>query len=312
MTSTTLSSSSSSEEIMTNNNKKPFISVAHIGNSIQYYNDCPRLLMNLLKVTYVDVTQDSCLRGGASLVTLPIKGNGMNHKFHTPPALRIQDGTYDIGSPTITSLLNRNGNNNNYNNYKNWDVIILNDHTQAPARETSRSKSIRVLQSTYLPQFRRQTRDPSSSSSSTKNPTIIFLMTAAYRSPVSGSEDLGSFDDFTMKIKNGYEEYQKCIPGSKIAPVGLAYQYLYRHHRMVWERLYARDDFHPSPHGTLLEAYVLYVTITDTPPPTTYSEDWWKMARYMQPPEVKPLPIPTKEEALFLRDIASRVCGGAV
>jgi hypothetical protein len=48
------------------NDTTSIIRVAHIGNSIQYYNDCPRLLQQLLEERFQKfVVQDSCLRGGA-------------------------------------------------------------------------------------------------------------------------------------------------------------------------------------------------------------------------------------------------------
>jgi len=278
------------ESMSSNESKRSSIRVAHLGNSIQYYNDCPRLLEHLLKLKYEQVTQDSCLRGGASLVSLSQKGNGMTRKFRTPPAKRL-DGTYDTGAPTVVDLLR-----------PKWDFVVLNDHTQAPARMDVRAKSKRILQSVYLPLL-------SKLDDGTVTPTVVFLMTAAYRIPVNDSDEIGTYDIFTAKLREGYAEYQALIPGSKVAPVGLAYQYLHQHHPIVWEGLYARDDFHPSPHGTLLEAYVLFATITETCPPMDYSSDWWRAARYMQPPEDEPLPLPSLEEARFLREVACRICG---
>jgi hypothetical protein len=213
----------------------------------------------------------------------------MAEKFRTPAA-RKADGTYDIGAPTVHDLLSQN-----------WDFVIVNDHTQAPAREEFKAKSKEALKSVYLPQLSDVHGDLS--------PTVIFLMTAAYRRQVNDSDELGNFDEFTEKLQQGYSEYQEMVPGSKVAPVGLAYQYLRHHHPKIWEGLYANDDFHPSPHGTLLEAYVLFATMTEFCPPSDYSLDWWNMARYMQPPNEEPLPLPTVEEATFFREIACKICG---
>jgi len=273
----------------TRSTTRPSIRVAHLGNSIQYYNDCPRLLATLLRQRrYGQVTQDSCLRGGSNLVTLAEQGNGMSSKFQTPPALK-SDGTYDIGSPTVATLL-----------ANDWNVVIINDQTQAPARASSRTNSKNVLKSTYLPRLK---------NSDGISATVIFLMTAAYwQSSIEGSDDLGTFDQFTAKLQKGYQQYQAVIPGSKIAPVGLAYQYLRSENRDVWESLYTDDGVHPSPHGTLLQAYVLYATLTNTCPPTQFSLSWWNAARYMQSPDDDPLPLPTSEEALYLRTIACEVC----
>ena len=138
--------------------------------------------------------------------------------------------------------------------------------------------------------------------------TVVFIVTAAYRKPVKNSQDLGSFDEFTERLYQGYQEYVKLFPKATLAPVGLAYQYVKKHiGDDLWEQLYARDDFHPSPHGTFLEASVLYCTIVGERPPT-YDIEWWKTARYMQPPDTAPLPLPTVEEAKILTDVACIIC----
>jgi hypothetical protein len=98
-----------------------------------------------------------------------------------------------------------------------------------------------------------------------------------------------------------------------VAPVGLAFQYVRNNYPKVddssfsWEWLYARDDFHPSPHGTLLEAFVLFSTIVGDEPPA-YDISWWDTARYMQPTDVEPLPLPTPEEGALLRGVACVIC----
>ena len=74
------------------------IAMAFLGNSMQYKNDCPRLVQQMVvqqaaavliltsRITTTLVLQDSCLRGGASLPGLWRNGNGMAEKFATPPA----------------------------------------------------------------------------------------------------------------------------------------------------------------------------------------------------------------------------------
>jgi hypothetical protein len=270
------------------------IRVAHIGNSIQYYNDCPRLLQQMLEERFQkSVVQDSCLRGGATLISLLEKGNGMAKKFASPPALRVEDGSYDIGASTVEALLTSK---------HAWDFVILNDHTQSPVREETKTKTLQVLKDQYVPMM----------AAGKKNTAVIFLQTAAYRKPVKDSEDLGSFDAFTSLLQQGYLEYINVFPDTaraKLAPVGLAYQFVKQHHpSSVWEGLYARDDFHPSPHGTLLAAYVLYCTMLQEAPPMTYSTTWWERTRYMQPPDTEALPLPTAEEAQLLRQVACTVC----
>jgi hypothetical protein len=272
---------------------KDSIKVAHLGNSIQYYNDMPRLLEHMLRHRYNSVEQDSCLRGGATLRSLWKNGNGMGEKFATDAAKR-EDGSYDIGAPTIQALLEE----------ANWDVVVANDHTQSPARPEKKEESETALKNYYIPLFLKS-----------QATMVVFVQTPAYKAPVNNAADLGTFDEFTEKIWHGYQAYAKLVrqQGSdhaldaKVAPVGLAFQAIKQQDDALWVKLYARDDFHPSPHGTLLEASVVYCTIVGEVPPV-YDALWWETARYMQPPETEPLPLPTNVEAAILQDVAWNAC----
>jgi len=313
------------------------IKMACLGNSIQYYNDCPRLLERIFwEAGFTDAKQDSCLRGGASLPSLWTKGNGMRNKFATPNALisnnnsTSEEPSYDIGAPSVQALLENDS----------FDFAILNDHTQSPAREESRDKTLRALEQDYAPLLLQSSIVP------------IFIQTAAYRIPeIRGTEDLGSsFEEFQALLEEGYEQYKQqmdvffeqqdnnnntnsssLVLKAHIAPVGLAYQELYHSNPELWTRLYQTDDFHPSPHGTLLQAYVIFLTVVhalllgdptlnststtssrDVAPElllaSTYETSWWDHARVMQPPEDDPLPLPTQQEAEILRQVAIQVC----
>lgn len=309
------------------------ICIACIGNSIQYFNDCPRFLEELSngKISH----QDSCLRGGASLVSIIQDGNGMKRKFGTPSAaVTIQNGSevvqsYDIGAPTIQALLcgasSSHGEKDKDNSVitkvsHKWDFIMMNDHTQSPARSSSREKTIQLLQSEYVPLIRQCGGIP------------ILLMTAAYRRRgVMNSDDLGSFHEFTNQTYEGYlalaDAMSQVLPSSqqpRIAPVGLAFQKVYLEDRRMWERLYHYDDFHPSPHGTFLQGCVLHFVMFGCLPDinkillennetneSVSSKDLgslWRRARMMQPEGDEPLPMVTYEEALYLLDVAKRVC----
>jgi hypothetical protein len=69
------------------------VSVAMIGNSIQYYNDLPRLLEAMADGR---LKQNSCLHGNSNLATLLTKGSGMYEKWQTGQAvLKMEDQDYD-------------------------------------------------------------------------------------------------------------------------------------------------------------------------------------------------------------------------
>jgi len=265
--------------------KKRTIRVAHVGNSVQYYGDTPRLLEQMLDRRYSKVVQDSCLRPASTLWSVWKFGNGMQEKFATPEA-KQKDGSYDIGAPTVEALLDE----------EDWDFVVLNDRTQNPTREDSRRKSLEILRDEYVDAFYKDT-------------VAIFLQTAAYKvEEIRGSEDLGGFDEFTERVREGYEEYIKLMESlsvsSKLAPVGDAFAVVREDNEELFDKLYSYDDFHPSLHGTWLQCCVLFCTMVEREPPC-YDECWWETARFMVDP---PLPLPTEEEAEELRQVAIEVC----
>ena len=269
------------------------LSVSFLGNSIQYFNDCPRLVESMLTDSGYTVQQNSCLRGGATLTSLWEKGNGMLNKFSTPPAA-LPNGGYDIGAPTPAALLEPKKKARNF--------VLLQDHTQHPTRPSTRQASIDTIQSHLLPLLlRQQSQAPT---------TVLLLQTFAYRVPeLKESGDLGDFHAFTERLAEGYDIYadalrQGGVRHVQIVSMGRAVQWLYAHRRNdLWEALYSWDDFHPSPHGTWLQACLIYLALTGNAPPP-YNALWWDNCRYMQPPDQKPLPLPTLQEAEDLRQVA--------
>ena len=322
----------------------------------------------MLKEDYHHVTQNSCLRGGVSvsgctcslgapalhfcssldqpftptshlhtqLSKLWEVGNGMRNKFATPaarlsllssgqdkPAIGATlEAPYDIGASNPETLLQQE---------RPWDFVILNDYTQAPARDASRNETSACLRENYVPLFFRPGpagNGESTRTTSTCTTTVVFLETFAYKVPnMRGTQDLGDFEEFSEKLRKGYEHYQTVVLGEEkdeqghgkwkelvvredrkclVAPVGQAFVLLYRTNRSLWKKLYSWDDFHPSPHGTWLQACVLYCTMTEHDPPH-YNAAWWDSCRRMQPPDQAALPLPTEQEAEQLRQAAMSV-----
>lgn len=255
------------------------IRVAFCGNSMLYYNDCPRLIQQMIEAAFpsCSVVQDSCLRGGATLRSLFQRGNGMGTKFGP---------LHDVGQATVSQLLGP----------KQWDFIVLNDHTQHPTRESSASESRTTLYENYAPLC--------------KSASPILIQTPAYRrTGTKNSSDLGDFDAMTDRVRDGVLSYLSVLPNNaRIAPVGEAYRAIRQRDIELWKRLYSWDDFHPSPYGTWLQACVVFCVCFGQRPPE-YDAQWWEHARYMQPPDEKPLPLPTDVEAMELLFIACAVTG---
>ena len=304
------------------------VRVAFIGNSIQYYNDCPRFVANLSSHRIIE-HQDSYLRGGANLSEL---WDGMAHgaphwasmrnAFATEEEMMMMnadgggaadgggsnDHNCDVGSPTVQALLGCDPNNKK----DRWDYVVINDHTQGPAREESRKATQQILLDKYLPLI------------IDNGATLIIIETAAYRYPgVHGSEDLGSTQDFQQKIRQGVQSYihalRTKLPETiqpRMAPVGTAFLHVHEDNNKVWESLFDPfDHFHPSPSGTFLQGCVLHWTMFDSPPPLPRSDeeirDLWKDARVMH--DVKKNgdqgpPFPTMIEAEYLWNVAKIIC----
>jgi hypothetical protein len=242
----------------------------------------------LLNFRFQNVKQDSCLRGGANLQSILSNGNGMAGTYSMD-----EDGTYDIGASTVAELINGS----------DLDFLIMNDYTQAPVRPGQKEASMEALRASYIPMLNNKS-DP---------PTVIFIQTAAYKSPVKNSGDLGSIEEFTNNLLQGYEEYAELVRSAsggkiraKVAPFGLAHLYVKENlGDALWASLYHGDDFHPSPSGTYLEANVLYCTIVGEKPSEEYDASWYDRSRYF-PTGKKP--FPTEEEAALLREAAWSVC----
>lgn len=284
-------------------NSNNTIKVAFVGNSILFFNDCPRLVQQMLETNFATVIQNSCLRGGASLVSLWKDGNGM-HKVY-----RHADGSFhdDVGAPTVKALFEQD----------QWNFVILNDQTQAPCRQSTKQATKKILEEQYAALLEASGACP------------IFLQTAAYREKgLEKSDDLGDFEEFSDRLQVGYREYAQFIRTQsssstallpcRVAPVGEAVRWLYRHDPALWQKVYAPDGFHFSPLGTWLEACVLYCTLIHEFPPDL-DPAWWNNCRRVvrsnkvvvleEKDDDDALVYPTEEEASELRRVACLVCG---
>ncbi|GMI19389.1 hypothetical protein TeGR_g5204, partial [Tetraparma gracilis] len=202
--------------------------IGFLGNSLIYYNDLPSLLSPLLPHS-----AHLCLRGGCSLTTLLSKGARhplTGHALHE----------------TVAGLFNG----------RRFDFVVMNDHSQAPARDETREESLASLRSTYAPQL------------ASSGATPVLMATWSYRVPAKNSEDLGDVPEFTAKLAAGVAEYAallaSLLPSSQ-APVvanwGAAALLVHRERRELWERLYDEDNYHPALLGSQLLARVIYVAV---------------------------------------------------
>lgn len=285
------------------------VNVAFLGNSILYFNDTPRFLVNLsnndsdvIKIQH----QNSCLRGGTTLTELYQLGNGMKrHGFATENAL-MENGEYDVGSPTVQELLQ--------SKEKKWDFVVMNEHTQAPARQSTREEFKLTLLQQYAPLI----------SANNNGATIIFVETAAYRLPgINNSEDLGTTQQFQQKVREGIQSYISTLLddaattnlSARMAPVGTAYLHVHNDNHDLWQKLFDPwDNFHPSPTGTFLQGCVLYCTMFGSTPPLPRTNEeiaaLWKDARMMHPTKKgkEGVALPSVGEVEYLWNVAWDIC----
>jgi len=190
---------------------------------------------------------------------------------------------------------------------RTWDFIVMNDNTRAPARRSTRTASLQVLESTYVDWFLETGATP------------VFICTYGYWTPY---RDMGGFDDvanFTSLTYQGYREYaellESYLPQSqkpRLALVGHAFLLVYEENYDLWQRLFHVDKIHASPLGTYLQGLVVYYSLYGKMPLAdiaidTTPSNMWQEARRFQPGKHRRSTFPTIEEAGYLYDVATRV-----
>jgi hypothetical protein len=311
------------------------VSVAFIGNGMQYVNDLPRFMETLSEG---NITQNSCFRTGTSLNTITIHGNGMSAYWNTAEAHINGTDVYDFGACTVKQLLfgrddhleelARKGHYKHsplignpcleypeYLDYLNsyyarnkkpkWDFVVLNDNSQDPSHSIQREKGLEALSDKYVPWFEKTGAIP------------VFLDTYAYIDPKgTKTADIPTFTSITYE---GYEQYatlfESLLPASqkpRIAPVGIVFLTVWEEDQSLWRLLFESDRIHVSPLGSFLQGCVIHYTVLGRMPTKKVvlldgMSELWRNARAMEHSGNAPDPFPSKEEAEYIYNIAERV-----
>jgi hypothetical protein len=265
------------------------VSVAFLGNSVLYYNDCPRLLENMS----TNITQqDSVLRGGADLKKLLRRGNGDHFKMSWSAS---GAPCSDVGQSTVASLFQN----------KKWDYVVINDRMQNFTYSQHLSQMKQLLAKSYAPLF----------VSSGATPILL----ATHAPPRILAKSSRTISEYVAEVYKGYEAYAAALSPMldenhqpRIAPVGRAFEYIYNNSQTMYEKLFHTDDYHASPYGTYLQACVLHCTIFSTPPPLALPNNittLWNNARYMQKlaQGAAPDEFPSYDDAVYLLNVASSI-----
>jgi hypothetical protein len=308
------------------------VSVAFIGNGMQYVNDLPRFMETLSEG---NITQNSCFRTGTSLNTMTIHGNGMSPYWNTSAAHINGTDVYDFGACTIKQLLFGRDDHlqelaskghykhsplignpcleyPEYLDYLNsyyasnirpkWDFVVLNDNSQDPSQSIQREKGLEALTDKYVPWFQKTGATP------------VFLDTHAYH--LTPTTDIPTFTSITYE---GYEQYatvfESFLPASqkpRIAPVGIAFLTVWEEDQALWRLLFESDGIHLTPLGTFLEGCVIHYTLLGRMPTKKdvlrddMSKLWWN-ARAMEHSGTAKDPFPSKADAEYVYNIVERV-----
>jgi hypothetical protein len=219
---------------------------------------------------------------------------------------RIYDDSFDDGTnPCFEEKIYLYYTMNKFQKGVDWDFVVMNDETQGPARRSSREASLQELESSYALWFNETGSIP------------VFLSTHAYWTEFRDMSGLVDIPTFTSLTYEGCRQYALLMGDylppdrqPRIAPVGIAFLLIWEEYYGMWQRLFAYDQVHLSPHGTYLYACVLHYTLYGHMPRASVAvrEDMASLfheGRFKQP--YHSLPIPDREEATYLYGIAGRV-----
>lgn len=272
--------------------------VAFVGNSFLYFNDVPRLF-HALGGGGGSIIVGDCLRGGASWADILKDGNGMEEVFSTPNAKK-EDGTFDIGAPTVDNLLVWQPLPHG------WDFVVMATCSQEAALPETRPNGLEALDF-FAPLLTKARALP------------VLMPTPAYRAQVGGSESLGSWEEFTRTQAEGFETYmEKLAPlcseerQPRLADMNGAFEIVHNERDALWRDLFDEDDIHPSALGSYLAANLIYGAVFGQLPDVAQgipsdAKTLWARARHMSEGR-----LPTRVEMAYLRGVAARVVGVAL
>jgi len=108
-----------------------------------------------------------------------------------------------------------------------WDFVVMNDFTQAPARQETREATLDIFRTYYATKL--------------SNSTVVLLETFGYvEERVNNSEDLGTFEEFQDALVEGYESYRGLLSElgvpCKIAKVGSVFRKVKEEDEELWRR----------------------------------------------------------------------------
>uniref|UniRef100_A0A7S4HKI5 Uncharacterized protein n=1 Tax=Odontella aurita TaxID=265563 RepID=A0A7S4HKI5_9STRA len=300
------------------------IRVAFVGSSIQYYNDCPRL-MEVLSDGHI--IQNSCFRPAASTTRILQKGNGMYERYQNPNAIIDEDqGIYDFGACTVKQLLFGKDDEIEQFNYGDDDGDAGDDSNSGNELLIYDDGLNPCLQSETYRQYIQEQFDAQ------PTPQWDFVMMNDQTKGVPDSDFLSvQFETleayyipcptFSKLLIGGYMQYAELLAENlpseqrpRLAPVAIAFLTVWEENRDFWPLLFADDCKHTSLHGTYFQGLIWYFTLFRRMPhkSTALRDDMsFFFERRRWPPQTDDWPAQlevSREEAEYLYFVAERVC----
>ncbi len=189
--------------------------VLFVGNSYTYVNDLPRTLSELARSGGHRVEVGTLAEGGFSL---------QDH---------VQSSKLDA---ELTS--------------SSWDYVVLQEQSQIPAVEYSRTNSMYPAARTLVQQIRSSNAQP------------LFFETWGHRSGYPGI-GMPTYESMQYEIDQGYLRIAREL-NVPVVQVGLAWFRALEEDPSL--QLWQEDGSHPSEQGTYLAACVFYVTLFNESP----------------------------------------------
>jgi len=224
------------------------LNIAFIGNSFTFYNDMPHMVEAILsKNVSAGVRIGACLHGGTNFGSLWTKGADMERASRCLG----QKGMF----PTVKELLEAPD---------GWDVLVLQDNSQSPAKSEARAEGLKSLEESYIPSISALAKRTG------KKPLILLYSTWGYVAPNLKTWREAQFGDcktMSRMVSSGYYQYASLLEEkgfqTDTVKCGAAFETIYDRNEDLWKTLFQPDNFHPSPKASYLIASMFALTIAN-------------------------------------------------
>jgi len=276
------------------------VSVAFLGNSMQYFNDFPRFMEVL---SGGKISQSSCLHGDSTIPNMLRNGNGMFGKWNTSDALIKGfhgEEIFDYGACSVPQLLmGKDPVLTAYDGRGDYEEFLDSHNETYYADGTNPCYEDPVYLEFAIQKYHEDnpnlpkwdfvvindnTRSPAEYETRrlalhVLNSTFVdlfkhtgaipvFWFTYGYWTELRNTSNFKDVPTFTSLTYVGYRKYADLVGDQlpeaqkpRIAPIGFAFLTIWEENYDFWLTLFHWDYIHPSPAGTYLEGLIMHYTL---------------------------------------------------